>query len=361
MRRVLVLTCLLLAACGSAPLGKTAASPTAAAIRSPTTSTSFEGITAVTFACKLPIAQIDSSGKHQGAFVTFPSGDFTIDPNGAFQSFGDQLIQSVAQPYLYGSRFDRTTTFTRRYGRWLPASVATVSPDSSHYAYWEFTFANNSSSSSRVHLVQVTSGVDRIVYSQGFYMVIADESEGIYLAQTSAMGEGYHGLWLLDPTSGSLRAVSPSNQMFYLIGASAAWTGDMAPGDQAPGGMFPMDRVLRLDLKSRVSTAWFRRPGLQVAAIGFDSQGHLIVSARSTLDGATSTSEELWLVTAPEVARRIYSGPGSDSPDFVGFSTPLADSHGVWFGSKKGLYLYTPDGTLQKVSTAVGDVAGRCS
>ena len=293
--------------------------------------------------------------------MTFPSGNLTVDQKGAFETFGDQLIRSVAQPFLYGSRFVLTTTYTRRYARWLPASLATVSPDSSNYAYWEFTSTTDSASNSRIHVVQVTSGADRIVYSQGFYVVIDYQSEGIYLAQSSPMGEGYHGLWLLDPTSGSLRAIATSNQMFYLVGANAAWTGDVAPGDQAPGGMFPMDRVLRLDLMSRVSTACFRRPGLQVDAIGFDSQGHLIVRARSTIDGATSTSEELWLITAPGVARQIYSGPGSDSPAFVGFSTPLADSNGVWFGSRKGVYLYTPDGTLRKVSSAVGEVAGRCS
>ena len=290
------------------------------------------------------------------------AGLLRIDPNGAFQSFGDQLVRSVAKPFLYGSRFVLTTTYTRRYGRWLPTSVAAVSPDSSHYAYWEFTSGPQGQiAASKIHWVNVTSGSDRVVSSEGIYVVLDYGPDGVYLAATGPTGEAQSGLWLLDPSSGSLRAVAPSNQMFYLVGANSAWTGDVAPGDQAPGGMRPMDRVIGLDLKSRVSTVWLRRPGMQVDAIGFDGQGHLFVSARRTLDGATSTSEELWLVTQPGVARQIYSGPGSDSPDFVGFSTPLADSYGVWFGSKKGVYLYTPDGTLKKVSSAVGEVAGRCS
>jgi hypothetical protein len=151
-----------------------------------------------------------------------------------------------------------------------------------------------------------------------------------------------------------------------LVGAGGAWYGDLARGDQAPPGISGWtlwlftDRVLRSDLKSRVVTPWFRRPGKEVAAIGFDRQGHPIVSV-SSVDGATSTSEELWLVTAPGVEKQIYSGPGSNSPAFVGFGAPLPDSHGLWFGSSKGVFLYTLDGKFQKVSTALGEVAGRCS
>jgi hypothetical protein len=345
-----------ISACGQAvkaPAGSPSASPASA------TSTASAGNTSGTLACRLPLAQPvpppDNAHRSsvRGAFVNFPAGDLSIDPNGAFVDAPDRRLKSVAQPSLYGGAAG--ATYTKRYGRWLPASVATVSPDSSHYAYWEFTFTDNSASNSRVHVVEVTSGADRIIYSQGFYMVIDYESEGIYLAQTSPMGEGYYGLWLLDPVSASLRAVAPPDQMFYLVGGGAAWRGDVAPGDQAPAGMFPMTRVLRFDLKSRVAAEWFRRPGMQVQAMGFDGQGHPVVMASS--EGST----ELWLVSAPGVGRQIYSGPGTNSPDYPWFSSPLADSHGIWFGSSKGVFLYTPDGKLQKVSTATGDIAGRCS
>jgi hypothetical protein len=124
---------------------------------------------------------------------------------------------------------------------------------------------------------------------------------------------------------------------------------------------FFWDRLLRVDLKSRVVSPWFRQVGKEVHAIGVDGLGHPIVTVYSTVDGNDSTAEELWLVTAPGVAKQIYAGPGSNSPDFVGFSTPLADSHGLWFGTRKGVFLYTPEGKLQLVSTAVGVVAGRCS
>jgi hypothetical protein len=124
---------------------------------------------------------------------------------------------------------------------------------------------------------------------------------------------------------------------------------------------FFRDRVVRLDLKSRAVLPWFRQLGKQVRPIGVDATGHPIVTVSSTVDGSTTTSEELWLVTAPGVGKHIYSGPGSNSADFVGFGTPLEDSHGLWFGSKKGVFLLAADGKFEKVSTAVGEVAGRCS
>ena len=126
--------------------------------------------------------------------------------------------------------------------------------------------------------MDVSSGVDHVIYDersnpidQGGYGIISYESEGLYLVITSFPEGGNGGLWLLDPNSGSLQQIAPRNKPtgsrhgFYLIGAGAAWYGDVAPGDQDPPGRIdPMDEVLRFDLKSRVVTAWFRRPGTQV-------------------------------------------------------------------------------------------------
>jgi hypothetical protein len=353
MKRLVLLGLILVSACG--PSGKTG--PTGGASSSVSSSPSSPasvGSASVTFACRLPIS-LPSSGP-SGGFVTFPSGELTTDPNSAFQSIGNRL-RTIAQPYLYGSKFSGQATFTRRYGRWLPASVAAVSPDSSHYAYWEFTDGN--SANSRVHDVDVASATDRVVYSQGFYAVMDYRAEGIYLARTSPMGEGQYGLWLLNPSSGSLRAVGSPNQMFSSVDGGAAWYGDMAPGDQAPPLMFPMDRLLRLDIKSGVVTTWFHQPGRQVQVIGFDGQGHPVVWSS---DGLSSKSVQLWLVVAPGASRQIYSQPDSVSVDFIGgFSAPLADAHGLWFGSSKGIFLYTADGKFEKVSAAAGEIAGRCS
>jgi hypothetical protein len=322
-------------------------------------------------ACRLPLADFEqsadySSGTLKAGFVTFPGAAFTLDSNGIFEGpAANGLVKSVARPYLYGG--SGIATFTRRYGRWLPASAAAVSPDSSHYAYTE-SYNDANGPRSRIHVVDVASAADRVVYDQGFYAVIDYENDGIYVFNVGYADAPNSGLWRLDPRAHSLVQVAAQTLTVEYVGGGAAWYGDLAPGDQPPASMsnpmaraFFRDRLLRLDLKTRAVSPWFRRPGMEVHTIGVDGLGHPIVTVSSPTDAGTSTSEELWLVTGPGLGKQIYVGPGSNSSDFVGFGTPLADSHGLWFGSKKGVFLYTPDEKFQMVSTAVGEVAGRCS
>jgi hypothetical protein len=39
---------------------------------------------------------------------------------------------------------------------------------------------------------------------------------------------------------------------------------------------------------------------------------------------------------------------------------PIADSHGIWFGSQQGIYLYSDNIGLQKVSDQPGCPANGC-
>jgi hypothetical protein len=368
VKRLLLVGLVVVSACGPAvkagPAGS-ASTHSASATASATAGSSPGGL-----ACRLPLADFEqsadySSGSLKAGFVTFPGAAFTLDSNGAFETpAANGLVKSVARPYLYGG--PGVATFTRRYSRWLPASVAAVSPDSSRYAYSE-SFNDASGPRSRIHVVDVATAADRVVYDQGFYAVMDYEPEGIYLFAVGYADAPNSGLWLLDPQARSLHQIVLQQTVDY-VGGHAAWYGDLAPGDQPPPSMsnpmaraFFKDRIVRLDLKTRAVSPWFRRPGKEVRAIGVDGLGHPIVTVSSPTDAGTSTSEELWLVTGPDLGKQIYSGAGSNSPDFVGFGTPLADSHGLWFGSKKGVFLYTPDEKFQTVSTAVGEVAGRCS
>ena len=363
VKRLLLLGLVLVSACGPATTpSATSSSPTATAIAGNPSG----------LACRLPLVHVEgasdpSTGTLKAGFVTFPGTTMAIDPNGAFGELAaNGLVKSVAQPYLYG--VPGVATFTRRYGRWLPASVAAVSPDSSHYAYSE-SYADANGPRSKIHIVDVASAADRVVYDQGFYAVIGYEPEGIYVFAVGYADGPNSGLWRLDPQGGSLHQVVLQNRTIDYVGGGAAWYGDLAPGDQPPPSYdnnsmaraFFKDRVVRLDLKTGVVSPWFRRPGKEVRAIGVDGQGHPIVTVSLPTSGATSAAEELWLVTEPEVGKQIYSGPGSNSSDFVAFGTPLGDSHGLWFGSTKGVFLLTLDDKLQKVSTAIGEVAGRCS
>ncbi|HVS05172.1 MAG TPA: hypothetical protein VHK65_03295 [Candidatus Dormibacteraeota bacterium] len=372
MKRLLLVGLVVVSACGpgvkSGPAATQAASPSAPS-SSATAATA--GNSPGSLACRLPLADFEqsadySSGTLKAGFVTFPGAAFTLDPNGAFEGPGTNgLVKSVVKPYLYGG--PGVATFTRRFGRWLPAGVAAVSPDSAHYAYAE-SYNDANGPRSRIHVVDVASAADRVVYDHGFYGVIDYEPEGIYLFAIGYADAPNSGLWRLDPQARSLTPITSQDFTVDYVAGGAAWYSDLAPGDQAPPSMtnpmaraFFKDRLVVIDLKSRIARPWFRRPGKEVRAIGVDGLGHPIVTVGSPTDAGTSTSEELWLVTGPEIGKQIYAGPGSNSPDFVGFGTPLADNHGLWFGTKKGVFLYTPDAKSQMVSTAVGEVAGRCS
>ncbi|HET9849990.1 MAG TPA: hypothetical protein VFR68_15750 [Candidatus Dormibacteraeota bacterium] len=124
-----------------------------------------------------------------------------------------------------------------------------------------------------------------------------------------------------------------------------------------------MDRLLHFDLHTKAMTPWFRKPGMQVQAIGFDSQGDPIVDAETMMSQSDPrpVSQELWIVRGHDGARRIYTGPGSIVAGVANFSSVLADDHGVWFGSNLGIFLYTSDGQFRRVTTSAADVAGRCS
>jgi len=369
MKRLVLLGLVLVSACGPSDRGLSSSSSPALPSASASQSNAGPSV-----GCRLPLAQAvpppdkEHRWSVRGAFINVPTGELSIDPNGAFAESPDGRLRSVTQPYLYGT--DAGATYTRRLGRWLPAKIAAVSPDSSHYAYTQ-TKVQGTSRQSRIHVVDVASGVDRVAYEGSDAYSVADyEVEGIYFSAATGFGDvANSGLWLLNPSSGSVRQVAPSGQPagtlfgFYLIGAGGAWHGDVALGDKPPhSGLGPMDRLLRLDLKTREDTEWFRREGWQVQAIGFDGDGSPVVRADSG-DGYTTSLVQLWLVTAPGVAKQIYPGSGTGSPVFLtGFLTaPLADAHGLWFGTSDGIFLYKPDGTFEKISTAGGEIAGRCS
>jgi hypothetical protein len=253
----------------------------------------------------------------------------------------------------------------------LPVPLSAVSADSSKYAYTDRV--PTPFDHVRIHVVDVISKADRIVYNQnsnsrGYFVVGDFQSEGIYVEDAGPAGEGQSGLWLIDPRSGNVRQIAPVGQPpsivgFQTIGAGGAWYTDLAPGDPAPfEGIAPADRLMRFDMATGAVTSWFRRPGSYVEVLGTDATGHPIVRTSVMADSVTSISEALWVVNAPNVATQIYAGPGSKDPGYADFlGEPLQDDHGTWFGSGHGVYLFTGSGRLERVSNVAGLIAGRCS
>lgn len=351
MKSVLALCMIVLAGCGaSATSVVSTASPKpspagASAGRTPTPGPN------LTVSCRLPLAQPQADG-FRGIFVSFPGGKQSAD-------------YAVNLPPNFGA------TFTRRYAQWLPVPLFAVSPDSSKYAYADrvpVPFDHV-----RIHVVDVISKADRLVYNQNSsssgYFVVADyRAEGIYVEDVGPTGEGRSGLWVIDPRSTNVRQIAPAGQPssirgFQAIGTGEAWYTDLASGDPPPfEGIAPADRLVRFDLTTGAVTPWFRRPGAYVEVLGTDAIGHPIVRTSVMADSVTSISESLWVVSAPNVATPIYAGPGSKDSGYADFlGEPLQDDHGIWFGSGHGVYLFTGSGQLKKVSDVAGLIAGRCS
>jgi hypothetical protein len=83
-------------------------------------------------------------------------------------------------------------------------------------------------------------------------------------------------------------------------------------------------------------------------AIALDSHPLIAVSCGES----SPATLEIWQVLAANEGRMLYSG--TDLPRI------MADSHGIWFSDRKGIWLYTPNDGLQTVSSITADIAGAC-
>lgn len=243
-----------------------------------------------------------------------------------------------------------------------------VSPDGKRYAYSEIEGNAYQNAGSKLHVVDVATGVDTVIYSGNIaYGVVDFAADGIYL--TPAVPEGRpRGLWLEVPAGGSPRLIS-STVIAPTVRGGAAWgvdfnTADPSPG---PGGLEgPMNRVLRIDLSSGTAAPWFYRPGANIYIVGLDANGHPMVRA-DIAPSPTNTNgrdtAELWLVTSASSATKLFVGTG------VAYPSRLAaiDSHGVWFDNSYGneagtVWLYAGDSlhTIATVDVNYFAVAGGC-
>jgi hypothetical protein len=87
--------------------------------------------------------------------------------------------------------------------------------------------------------------------------------------------------------------------------------------------------------------------------VGLDVNGHPLIDVVNKWMDISSTE----LMIAPDTANQktIKKGPLAGTLVY-----PVADSHGIWFGSQQGIYLYSDSGGLQKVSDQPGYPANGC-
>lgn len=322
----------LLTACGS----QSSASPTANALN-----------------CKLPVALASGGADQQAGFIALPSGTFTLDTSaGITYDAASRRSKTTQSPVLFGDLSG--ITYDTAYHRWLPVTPSQTLPDGSFYVYSRE--ASPTQFRNEIHLVTVATGADRIVYDQGAYHPIAYQPDGIYVDHHLNGTDASNGLWLLNPSAGTLTA--------YPSGLHATWAriaGGGAWSYSVDGNRFGSSSFARLDLSSGAITTWFQvaspvqppEPGAKtIRVFGFDGSQPLV---QVYVDEHTS---EIWRVTAPGQATRLPDLPlGPLSPPMS-----VADSHGTWLLSPDSVYLYANSG-FQRVSAAPANyaVAGTCS
>ena len=334
MRGLVLAAAVMLAACAipSPPVAKSSigASPT------PETTPSSQATPSPGLTCRLPVTWAVVNGN-------------TATGKAGFLRFSDQIL-SEDPTAPAGSRF-----FDRAYSRWLAVGRDAVSADGSRYAYTEGNAFLNTPG--RLHVVDVASGTDRVIYSgPTVYSVVDFAPEGIYLTRAAPEGPSV-GLWLQDPAGGTARLINSTIQV-PAIGGAAAWGQDFNSGDPnpPPGGIAgPRNRIERVDLNTGTLTPWFYRSGAYVSVAGFDAKSNPFISVDRPSPNdpnANHDTIELWLVTTPTTAQRLFAGELSTS-----WPAGLAaiDNHGIWFDGGAGS-IPNPNGSGGWISSGIATI-----
>lgn len=284
----------------------------------------------VGFSCRLPI--YTEGSVIEDSFITFPDGAISPTPVGTG-----------------GMYFDRA------FSRWLPVPRREVSPDGAGYAYVDYNGTDFV-----LHVIAVASGkeVQIPLSTQAFNGqpdVLDYSADGIYLV--NAFEHLQAGLWLVNPSTGALRQLSKDVYPVFSAENGIIWVQTLNLADPFPvmtassAGTLP-DEIDRVNLKTGTKEEWLYIPGKGLSLMGLDSRGFPLIE--SALWGVDPNAR-MWLVAAPDAQTSIYKGELVQS-----LSGGITDSHGVWFGSANGIYLYTNPGYLVKVSDHPGYPANGC-
>ena len=104
------------------------------------------------------------------------------------------------------------------------------------------------------------------------------------------------------------------------------------------------------DATTRASVRWARIGRLT------DRFGAYVPVALIVIAGGVSGPQEFLILDQPGAGRSIWTT--GDRVPAIG--SPISDSHGVWFGSPDGIFLYSGTHGVQKVSNQPGYPANGC-
>jgi hypothetical protein len=279
--------------------------------------------------CKLPVYLSGVQGS--GGFISFPDGRVTPDDR--------SKVVTPSSGSWFGLTYDATVK------RWLPVPTTWVSPDGGIYFFAEPRSAH--STMFEVNAQTGTSaevGISPLGYG---WQVIAVTTDYVFAIDRTPR----EGLYIM-PIS------SPYSHLKTITGGfwSAAY-GVYVFGSTVPDG----GAVVRMDARKQamgsppVGAEYWLNKSSSAQVLGVDGSGNPVIW----------TGTEYWIAMDPNHATRINSSPplpvpSSQDASVKGANAPIADSHGLWFSTTDGIYLYA-GGQMTKVSNLVAQVAGPCN
>ena len=293
-------------------------------------------VTPAGFACRLPLVRQLNPGHWQAGFLTLPAGTFAPDPNPSAPTGYYDLAVSM----------------------WLPVPRNAVAPDGLHYAFMTGGSPSQTPGPPRLHVLTAATGVDK-VFDVGLpgdapYGVEDYAADGIYIA--SGWEGSAFGNWRVEPASGAVVSLGTA-ELHHDDGTGHSWLAAVDPYDPKPatsamsGGPLP-NEIVRRDLKTGHDEVWFYRPGFSVGIIAAFLDGKRLVIAAPAISSGPQGVAEYWLLSAPGRSQLIahinYQGQA------------MADRHGVWIGGSDGVYLFTAEGRVHRVTDVVGEPANGC-
>lgn len=333
-----VLVLVLMSACGqqASKTGIKPASPSASATQTATptqaaTTTATPAPQGLT--CKLAVVTQNDAG-----WVTFPGGTYQPDPKA-----------NVSLPHG-PSGFPLSKSYDKAVERWVPVTRDQISPDGKHYAFADLPAVD----ASPIHAVDLPSGTSHAFNpgpppTDSSWLAVDYETEGVYLESQPNGPAGLVGLWLVDPSNGSVKQIDGTHGWQYISGGAAWGTSDALTG-HGPG---PGSRLLRMDLKTGAIVSWYKRTDIEFTVAGADGSGHPILTVWKY------QTPQLLLITAANAATILLTAPGSAVPSLSNYIHPVTDTNGIWFGDTAGsISLYTPATGIKKMAqVASADVA----
>ena len=194
-------------------------------------------------------------------------------------------------------------------------------------------------------MVDVASGAERTFRLQSLDRpaVLDFSTSGVYLYSPSGLGGPGEGVWLLNPTTGSVTQVAALHGV-WAVQNGKAFVARLDLRDKTvwpPTEIAPADSLVQVDLSTGVETELFYRAGAYPWMIGLASGRPLIA-----VPGSSGQTEIRVIDQPASDGKLIYTGPLVFDGYFQNYQ---GDGDRIWLGGEGGIYLYRPDRGLQRV------------